>query len=225
MDVMDLIEKDAVLSPLQVCYVFRVLFLSAIFFWRCDAVSDCTSFTTDSVLRCILSKWPHWAVYRPLFIEIFSFTNYLLQVISILAQNPRLPLHVASTYMSNTLKVFTVVSFTALCFVTEAIILLTLLLTFCIYYTIWPTNVSILIIIHIHVPDLDGEYWRSAELRTERDDRHWSRHCEQEHGKQGTYLFSTVFPLKTVFLFVVSAHGRDSCHTHNLLYQHIPKFP
>jgi len=32
MDVMDLIEKDAVLSPLQVCFVFRLLFICAILF-------------------------------------------------------------------------------------------------------------------------------------------------------------------------------------------------
>lgn len=42
-----------------------------------------------------------------------------MQVISILAQNPRLPLHVASTYMSNTLKV-DYLSFEWLCVVMYA---------------------------------------------------------------------------------------------------------
>ncbi len=74
-------------------------------------------------------------------------------------------------------------------------IVVTLLFSCLLYYV---SNNKILILIHIHVPDLDGEYRRCAELRAERNDRHRSSHCEQEHGKQGTDLNSTVFPLETL---------------------------
>jgi len=47
---MDLIEKDAVLSPLQVCYVFRLLF--TVYF--CDFIQAGTTCLFELCLQLIL---------------------------------------------------------------------------------------------------------------------------------------------------------------------------
>lgn len=96
MDVMDLIEKEAVLSPLQVRAVFCYsIDVDVLMCWCAD------------VLMCWCSLFApcHMQRTHVCILEVQCLHFCLAQVISILALNPKLPLHVACNYMANTLKV------------------------------------------------------------------------------------------------------------------------